>query len=193
MVRLTRAALSDPHCEHYRLSHDPIMTVLGQVQGAPALDISKLINGNKPLSVCFGGINDGRHVYGTIMDIYLQFQRLSMQQHQDQFRGAHVFVNDINPAAIARSLLAMIMLHKVGESVKHFEDLQANDDALRWCTVLQYVMLVYTMPAWVNDQLLLLMEEVLQCQSSQDLVSRFPWLSFTTEKDFAKAHRCISI
>lgn len=73
-------------------------------------------------------------------------------------------MNDINPTAIARNVLIMAGLKKLGESAPHdIEECHGrNEDAFRAAMFLQYTFFSYAMPPSIFDYQMTLIEELVE-------------------------------
>ncbi|KDQ54577.1 hypothetical protein JAAARDRAFT_196488 [Jaapia argillacea MUCL 33604] len=103
----------DPVLEYYTIGHDSVLSLL---DGSDQEKVSEISLSNleldrlADLSFFFGGVGDGRHSFGTIIDIHQAYIKLQAE-NQDRLR-VHMTLMDIHPASIARDL---IILHRLDE------------------------------------------------------------------------------
>jgi len=154
--------------EYYNYGHDNATSALecGYIgkdsdDGEPACEAILLENLPKKhlsnLSVLFGGVGDARHVYATLCDVNRQFQSLG-EAKKKKFRMTMV-LNDINATVLARDLIMMAALLRLGSLAPSFGE--PNSEAFRWAVTVQYLFFGYVYPASVHDRVKSLMGDLL--------------------------------
>lgn len=144
------------------------------------------------LSILMAGINDGRHVLVTAMDLYQEYQEMNNKNHKDV--QVTIVCNDINKSCMARFVLICMILYKIGTTTNHFADLKKkeHEQAARWCAVLQYVYLGYAMPSWINDLLIQVMQEFFLYENRQQFIDDYPWLPCRSDEDWEQVQIVMS-
>lgn len=121
-------------CEYYAIGHDKAEAQIDRqmIPKAPS----------EPLSFLFAGIGDARHMYDTLISIRA-FEKGDPAPDQ---RHYHFTINDIKAGALARDLVVLELLARLGE---------ATDDALK-TEILSTIFFVYigvVMPVHVYERL----------------------------------------
>ena len=159
-------------CEYYNYGHDTVASALGPGDPAneetdepscPAIELDKLPDWDlKNLAIFFGGVGDARHVFTTLCDVHQQWQGLEPEK-RSSFR-IHTTLNDINPCVLARDILAMAALIRLGTLApdSHEDCHDPPTESFQLATMLQYTFFSYAMPPCVFDYQMKLIEELLE-------------------------------
>jgi tetratricopeptide (TPR) repeat protein len=157
---LLRSALMSPYTEYHPFGHDYLESAL-----KVSSDTSKSIRLNKltdeelsSLGVLFGGVGDGRHVLATILDAHHQYQQ--MDEEKKGLLKVHLTLNDINAQVMAKNVLVLVILERLGEIAPEVADMETNEEAWLLSLVLMYVTLGYVMPLIVFTKLQELVERI---------------------------------
>ncbi|CAB9505751.1 expressed unknown protein [Seminavis robusta] len=187
-VRLLRTALMEPIVEYYRFGHNGVRSALEegpnfngkQADTSPKIRLKDCLE----LDILMAGINDGRHVLATIMDVHAQYKELLGDKKENV--KLRIVCNDINRASQARFVLTLVILHKIGKLAKQRKDVKTNKGkkASQWCAVLQYILLSHAMPPWVKDMAVAAMEEIMEFKTPDAFEKSYPWLQCTSEQDW---------
>ena len=162
-------------CEYYSFGHDLACSALGpgdpvneegdvcsppiQLQELPKEDLANL-------AVLFGGVGDARHVFVTLVDAFRQWESLAGDKSK-QFH-LHLTLNDINPTVLARDILMLEALQRLG-NVVDWNDCSnpQKKEAFQLATMLGYTFFGYVMPPSVYDMQMKLIDDLL----AKDLAS----------------------
>jgi tetratricopeptide (TPR) repeat protein len=150
---LLRSALISPYTEYYPFGHDYLESAL-HVSSDPSKSIrlNKLTDEElSSLGVLFGGVGDGRHVLATILDAHHQYQQ--MDEEKKGLLKVNLTLNDTNTQVMAKNLLVLVILERLGEIAPEVGDMETNKEAWLLSLVLMYVTLGYVMPLIVFTKL----------------------------------------
>ncbi|OBZ76423.1 hypothetical protein A0H81_03125 [Grifola frondosa] len=138
----------DPTREYYSIGQDEFINILegwGPSEPFPmkldALPVSRLSS----LAFFYGGVGDARHTYATVVGLHRAFRALSKPK-QTRFR-AHITLNDVHPAVLARDLCILMLLNELIES-KNSTEAQIEIKA-----ALMYTFAGVVMPSYCYDRL----------------------------------------
>jgi len=191
-----RASCNDPVCEYFSFAHDIAMSLLGagigEVERRTSMQSKKRLpsairladlphpvpqddspSPRRSLAFMFAGVGDARNVFATLMDSYDQNKQFSDKSDRFQF---HITLNDIKEAVLARDVLLLILLHRLGCFDSH-NQVASNPEAGLWATMLHYLYLGYVLPPNVHSALQQLLRELLSFEDSKAFTVKFPWMT----------------
>ncbi|CEO97084.1 unnamed protein product (mitochondrion) [Plasmodiophora brassicae] len=136
------------------------------------------------LSFFFGGVGDARHVFTTLMDV--QRQMKAMTRDGEWPASDHpiwselrvgVVLNDIAIPVLARNLIILYALWELGAFT--IEQAQSLLDAVELAALIHFVYLSVTMPPYLHDRLMTVIDRLMSLTSSPQEV--LPFVRMSTE------------
>ncbi|CEO97085.1 hypothetical protein PBRA_005689 [Plasmodiophora brassicae] len=143
------------------------------------MDASQLGN----LSFFFGGVGDARHVFTTLMDV--QRQMKAMTRDGEWPASDHpiwselrvsVVLNDIAIPTFARNLIMLYALWELGAYT--IEQATAVPDAVELAALIHNVYVSVTLPPYLYDRLMAIIDRLLSLSSPQDVL---PFVRISSE------------
>ncbi|TFK37607.1 hypothetical protein BDQ12DRAFT_684969 [Crucibulum laeve] len=110
-------SLLTPVLKYDPFDYEDIRSLLSAVGTPPVLPLDLSLLQNKllaELSFLFGGSGDGRHAFGTLIDLHKNhFPSLSSEQKA--ILKVHMTLLDVHPATLARVLVVLYLVHLIEE------------------------------------------------------------------------------
>lgn len=159
--------------EYYNYGHDRVTSALGEgyynddgdwSPACPSIDLSTLPEEHlSELNILFGGVGDARHVYTTLCDANKQYKELSTEKKK--LFKLNLLLNDINPTALARDVLIIAALDRLGNLAFNSTHEEVYDypetEAFRLAVAIQYMFFGYAHPVSVHNTIMTLIDELM--------------------------------
>ncbi|KAH9916974.1 uncharacterized protein BXZ73DRAFT_105668 [Epithele typhae] len=137
----------DPTQELYDFGHDHVYDLM-QGWGADRIGPPRPLNidylKEDRLAFLYGGVGDGRHVYGTLSGLHATYRSIS-KARQAKFR-AHLTLLDIHEVPLARNLSVLMLLLQLNDTSDKTERAEIN-------ATLMYTFAGVIMPPYCHDRL----------------------------------------